>query len=473
MAIPASNRKLSSFQGLFGAFLSKLKGLYSHELFWIAVAALLLRIVLLPYFATYGDPYFWARGLIYFNNGYDPYAIHLSVYPPFIYLLNSPIFRIVSLLGFSGTYFSFVPGLNGSPATPVFLTFWKLPLLAFDFLTGFLLYSISKNLSANVNIPRLAFVLWIFNPLNLVITYMHGAWDIIVGFLTLLGVFLMYKEDYFAAGLCFGLGTLAKLAPVYLLVPFSLLILLRGIKGSGFFNIVKKNILSVTWLIVGFALPFLVCAPLVFSYAGLMTYLPFASAEGYLWNNLNQWFFVAHPVGFNFVNSYLDIIQKLPLMFVVVSGLLVLLLYKQDRLVRLSLDKLLLFGVFFGMLSYLFYPSIVQAQYLLWYLPLLWGLLVIFKKFGLPGALISVAGILYYFASQGLVTPLTPLAAYSSIFSVQQYLDSFYAFHSLPTLITGVSFQKDLAFVTGLLGFVGLVLIIFRGAKLLWQNTDY
>ena len=167
--------------------------------------------------------------------------------------------------------------------------------------------------------------------------------------------------------------------------------------------------MSVTWLIVGFALPFLVCAPLVFSYAGLMTYLPFASAEGYLWNNLNQWFFVAHPVGFNFVNSYLDIIQKLPLMFVVVSGLLVLLLYKQDRLVRLSLDKLLLFGVFFGMLSHLFYPSIVQAQYLLWYLPLLWGLLVIFKKFGLPGALISVAGILYYFASQGLVTPLTPL----------------------------------------------------------------
>ena len=113
-----------------------------------------------------------------------------------------------------------MPGLNGSPATPAFLTFWKLPLLAFDFLTGFLLYSISKNLSANVNIPCLAFVLWIFNPLNLVITYMHGAWDIIVGFLTLLGVFLMYKEDYFAAGLCFGLGTLAKLGPCICLFLF-------------------------------------------------------------------------------------------------------------------------------------------------------------------------------------------------------------------------------------------------------------
>jgi hypothetical protein len=429
----------------------------------------LLRFALIPYFSTIGDPYFWARSLIYFNNGYDPYALHLSVYPPFIYFFYSPFFRIIDSLGLSFPYFHFIPELDASIGTPAFLTLWKLPLLCFDLLTGFLIYSFVKEWVDNPKIPKIAFVVWLFNPLNLVVTYMHGAWDIVIGFFILLGIFLIYKGSYLTGGLSFGIGTFAKLAPVYLVIPFSLIILLHGLKYPYSYQL-KKNAIRFLKFLVGFIFPFLLFAPLVISYVNLTSFLPFSSSNAVIWNNLNQWFFAAHPAGWQWVNSNLGIIQKLPMLYAALCIPVVFGLYKYDKILKLNAEKLLAYGVLFGGLSYIFYPSIIQSQYLLWYLPLLVCLLVVWKGFKLPFEVLSVAGITYYFASAGPVTPLAPLAAYSNLLTVNQYLAWFNGYFALPSLITGASFQKDLLFVSGFVGFLGILMIIYQGAKITWKN---
>lgn len=465
------NKFFNKFHNVLDLLKCKIREAHNHELFWIVIIGILLRFALVPYFSHPGDPYAWARSLIYFSNGYDPYALHASIYPPFIYLLYSPFFHIGNWLGLSSC-FHFVPAVGGCIATPVFLTLWKLPLICFDLLTGFLIYRFVKELAVNPKVPRLAFIIWMFNPLSLVMIYMHGAWDVIVGFFILLGIFLIYKKSYLTAGLSFGLGTLTKLSPIYLVVPFSTIILLQGLKYP-YTRQLKKNALYFSKFFVGFILPFLLTVLLFISYIDLMLYAsPFTSneAEALIWNNLNQWFFAAHPVGFQWINSHLGIIQKLPILYLAVSIIISFGLYKYKKILKLNAEKLLLCGVLFGGLSYLFFPTIIQTHYLLWYLPLLVCLLVVRRKFKLPLAVLSVAGIIYYFSLLGPVTPLSSLTVHSTLFTFKQYLAWFGWYTSFPTIITGISIQKDLLFLSGFFAFLGLLILIYLGAKNIWRS---
>jgi hypothetical protein len=457
------------FKNKLSVIKEKTIAVYNHELFWIAIAAMLLRFILSPYFAAISDPYVWARSLIIFNNGYDPYVLHLSVYPPFVVLFYSPLYRILGSLGVVTSYFKFILEFGGAIATPLFLVFWKLPLIFFDLLTGFLIYSFSKELVNNPKIPKIAFIVWIFNPLNLVVTYLHGAWDIAVGFFILLGIFLIYMKSYFTGGISFGIGTLAKLAPIYLFVPFSLIILLQGSKRPILYQI-KKKALNFFSYSMGFFLPFLLLAPLVISYFNLTPLLPFSSSESFIANDLNQWFFATHPLGYQLINSNLEIIQNLPIVNFAISVIIVFLLYKNTKFLKIDAEKILLLCVLFGGLSFIFYPSIIQPQYLLWYFPVLVLLLVIRKEFRLPSLTLSVAGITYYFATAGPVTPLQPLMSYSGFLTFGQFVTYLNWYYSLPNIITGLSFQKDLLFLSGLLGFLSLLGIIYHGVKTIWKN---
>jgi hypothetical protein len=442
---------------------NKLKSVPS-ELILITLIALLIRLLLVPYFSTIHDPYFWARGMIFFNNGYDPYTLHISVYPPFIYLFYSPLFRFVSWVGFYFQYFTFVPELGASIVTPGFLFIWKMPLLVFDFFTAFIIYALIKHRSGG-GLAILAFTVWLLNPLNLSITYMHGAWDLVVGFLILLGIFTLYKKDYFVAGLCFGLGAIVKLAPVYLVLPFLLILVLQGTKNQPIFFLIKQNLMAILKFIAGLLLTFLLFIPLILSYIELSSFLPFNSTGDFIWNNLNQWFFASHPIGFQWINSHVGIIQKLPMLYLLVSAIVVVLFYKLNLLVNLTMRKFLSFGVFFGILSLMLYPSIIQSQYLLWYLPLFVCLVFMDRCFKWPFVLLSIAGVLYYFASQGPVTPFGPFAVYSGIFSIPQYLAGQNWFYNLPVFITGISFQKDLLFLSGLASFIALLISLYLCLK--------
>ena len=70
---------------------------------------------------------------------------------------------------------------------------------------------------------KIAFALWIFNPVNLYTTYMIGQFDIIPTFLTVLALYFVAKNDNLLPSMVFlGLGAGFKIFPLLFMVPLAL-----------------------------------------------------------------------------------------------------------------------------------------------------------------------------------------------------------------------------------------------------------
>lgn len=101
-----------------------------------------------------------------------------------------------------------------------FILFWfKLPYLFIDLATAFLftgLFDKERN-------KKLAFLLWMFNPVTLYATFMMGQFDIIPVALTILSTYFYKKEKYEFASLSLGFGAAYKMYPILLLPAIVLL----------------------------------------------------------------------------------------------------------------------------------------------------------------------------------------------------------------------------------------------------------
>ncbi|MCL5784302.1 MAG: hypothetical protein M1142_03040 [Patescibacteria group bacterium] len=129
-------------------------------------------------------------------------------YPPLIYLYHGIFNFLFSVLGLSGiTQFNF------------HLLLLKLPYFIFDLLTGFIFLKLFDNPKKSL----LAFLLWIFNPINLYATYMMGQFDIIPTFFVILSVYLVIKNNLNWAALVLGFGVAFKLSPIFLVIPLVVL----------------------------------------------------------------------------------------------------------------------------------------------------------------------------------------------------------------------------------------------------------
>lgn len=110
----------------------------------------------------------------------------------------------------------------------------KLPYLIFDLLTGYLIYKLfDSRRQANV-----AFILWMFNPINLYATYMMGQFDIIPTFFIILSLYFISKGKLSLAALALGGGIAFKIFPIFLVPPLIYF-------GKTFFNKIKLFSLSV------------------------------------------------------------------------------------------------------------------------------------------------------------------------------------------------------------------------------------
>src|SRR3990167_4482234 len=78
----------------------------------------------------------------------------------------------------------------GSPQLNLLLFLMKLPYFFFDIALAFVLMALFKSESEK----KWAFVLWMFNPVNLYATYMVGQFDIIPTFLTVAALYLALKK---------------------------------------------------------------------------------------------------------------------------------------------------------------------------------------------------------------------------------------------------------------------------------------
>lgn len=94
-----------------------------------------------------------------------------------------------------------------------FLLLLKLPYLVFDVFTGILLMAFFTSESQKKKV----LILWLFNPLSLILIYVYSNFDIIPTSLTVLSLLLLQRKRFFLSALCLGVGAGFKAYPLIFL----------------------------------------------------------------------------------------------------------------------------------------------------------------------------------------------------------------------------------------------------------------
>lgn len=271
----------------------------------------------------------------------------------------------------------------------------KLPYLIFDLLTALILFKLFNSEKQS----KIAFTLWIFNPVNLYSTYMMGQFDIIPTFFVIFSFYLASKNKLNLAVLSLGLGIAFKIFPIFLLVPLILL-------GKNYISKIKLFFLSL--------LPY------------LLSIVPFIHSQGF-----KQTALVASQ-------SDKSLYASLPVsggetIFLFPASLIFFYLIiwnrKEEFLWKLYLTPLLLFFVF----------THYHPQWLLWITPFL-IMNLIFERFKNLVAILLILGS--WFGSLFFFEPSLTLGLFSPLFP------NLYNTHSIWNLL---KINIDYNFLRGLL----------------------
>ncbi len=154
------------------------------------------------------------------------YGTNFFTYPPLAYFLLGLLSFILRPLGDSSFYgwaVNHYPMIYGNVLVmkEIFLT--KLPYLFFDVGVAIVLVKLFKSEKEK----KLAFVLWMFNPLTLYSSFMVGQFDILPIFFVVAALYFSLKKKATLAVLMLGIGGALKMFPL-LFLPFFIFLLGRN-----------------------------------------------------------------------------------------------------------------------------------------------------------------------------------------------------------------------------------------------------
>jgi len=109
--------------------------------------------------------------------------------------------------------------LHSYPGLFLHLFLFKVPYLFFDIGAAFLL----AGLFDDPKKKKLAFSLWMFNPVTIYATFMIGQLDLLPSFFTLLAAYFFKKERFSWAAFSVGVAASYKMYPLFLLFPLAFL----------------------------------------------------------------------------------------------------------------------------------------------------------------------------------------------------------------------------------------------------------
>lgn len=150
------------------------------------------------------------------------YPRNLFNYPPLPYFflggasllttwIVNPVVHSNFVLDFKSTL--------GNPQLNLLLLLLKLPYFFFDIAIAYLL----MGMFTDEKQKKLAFVLWMFNPVNLYATYMIGQFDVIPTFLTVAAIYLSTKKkSLIPSAILLGIGAGFKIFPLLFIIPLAL-----------------------------------------------------------------------------------------------------------------------------------------------------------------------------------------------------------------------------------------------------------
>lgn len=177
------------------------------------------------------------------------YPRNLFNYPPLPYFFLGGFSLLTTWIVDNNVHDNFVLNFKetlGNPGLNLLLLLLKLPYFIFDIALAYLLMSFFKEEKEK----KLAFALWIFNPVNLYATYMIGQFDIIPTFLAVAALYFVVKKDNFTfAAVLLGLGAGFKIFPLLFIIPLAFV-------KSSFWQRIKLILTSVITYVI-FAYPFI------------------------------------------------------------------------------------------------------------------------------------------------------------------------------------------------------------------------
>lgn len=245
---------------------SLVKILKSWWLPWL-VGGLILRLILMPitlhpdlwghsftaYFFAYEgrwNIYDFLAGLPQTHPLVRNFGVSdIFIYPPLAYFTLG-LFRLLVKPFTDSTFILWLMDnldkVHFYPRLYQHLFLFKLPYLFIDVALAFILAGLFKE----KNKKRLAFCLWMFNPLALYATFMIGQLDILPTFFTVLAIYLAQKERKEWALISLGIGASYKMFPLLLIPPAAFIL------GKSFWQRVKLICLGVLPFLVSI-LPFL------------------------------------------------------------------------------------------------------------------------------------------------------------------------------------------------------------------------
>lgn len=203
-------------------------------------AAFVIRLILAPFFGHSWDIYVWVRSGELFVTGTDPYSVRSLTDFPWGFYTYPPVW--LYWLGFSYYISNFLNNFN------LYILLIKLPILLSDLAVAVLIAKIAAELKY-VRIAGTAVLLWLFNPLVILISAVWGMFDSVAVFLSLWGVLMMVRGRSYAGCFLVGLGASVKLYPLFLLLPF--IIYMSRYRQMRFPALAR----SILVAIFGFALP--------------------------------------------------------------------------------------------------------------------------------------------------------------------------------------------------------------------------
>jgi hypothetical protein len=391
---------------------------------WAIGLGLVVRLILAPVSGE-GDLEVYAESSVSMLYGQSPYT-YLIVYPPgWILLLNvfghlAAVFVPSDQLLASNPHLQLLNLYLGSTQptemfNPVYGLIEKSPLIVFDALTAWLLYRIVLDSGGSTRLARATFAAFFLNPLVIVVSSVHGAYDIMPTFFGLAGLYLLFQRAPLLGGLSLGLGIALKLFPVFLL-PLGLAILVRTSPDAR----LRSALRPVLYFTAGLAAVLV----LVFWPSGLLaTYLTIVTTGptvGQSFGGLGEYSILSIPGlegarSWFFYHSY-----DVGLATGAIAGTLTLLatyLYVRDG-VRPQLDARFGHALLATGFSMLLLFSILQSQYIVWIAPAFVLVGILDRRLRVTyWAVTGLVTIYYIFGLAGPLYFLEPLAVFTPYLS--------------------------------------------------------
>jgi Gpi18-like mannosyltransferase len=447
-----------------------------HPIFRLLVIGIIVRYALALYTSWSPDAETWytvAMNVTYGNGLYDRVGFS---YPPVWGYIVGGVTKIASLLVDPQDFGRYIPDLqiyalmnqfvSSTITSPLFNIIFKTPLLIADALVGIILYKFVLEITKDSKKAKIAFVIWFFNPFVIMVNAIHGAFDVIPAFLSLLAIILVYKENYFWSGMVLMLGILSKLFPVFfvpLLIGYILSIVYHN-QTLDYRDKIKK--LSRRYLMFFSGAAFsaiIVTFPIILQGKWLNAYTSVftRTATGFPVGGISPWFISKIP-GYNWIflwgyknpGPVLHSSEMIALIAVCVLGVLVFLFSYKNPI------KWLFFGSVATLSITYLTSSIVNPQYLIWIMPfLIIGYLLFQHSYKYLIAVLSTIGIGYYYSLQGFWNMILPLAVYTKLISLGSIFRGTQIFWNTPGFLNAY-YRDDLILLMGLIGTGAIILCL-------------